>query len=385
MWSPKFISPTAKVTKTLAWIRIPGLNAAFYDESFLMSVAQVIGTPIRVDINTLRGNRGKFARICVELDLSNPVLGKIMIEDDWYKIEYEGLHVICTKCGCYGHRSRECTRDSPPNKTNTAPEKPLGNTSVMMEGQTVVSTPSATVERPDETINAGPESNGNNLSQHSKAAEFKGNFESNGMVVDNNVADSANEIGVNHGAIIIGIEEAIIDKTPPPEEETFGSWMTVTKKKRNKPTGGPLKVKAELREAKANNNKSNRIYNETPKAREKKGEKKEEKTEFSIQGGNKFNMGKSTGPTRTHGGLKAKKGQRGEVATILSLNQHASPTKTLGQGDNPMAANLASGSTAHLIQDSEEYLKYFKKFDDAIKQASMCTSMHVDQKSNDEQ
>ncbi|KAL6567776.1 hypothetical protein OROGR_001448 [Orobanche gracilis] len=55
MWSPKFISPTAKVTKTLAWIRIPGLNAAFYDESFLMSVAQIIGKPVKVDINTLRG------------------------------------------------------------------------------------------------------------------------------------------------------------------------------------------------------------------------------------------------------------------------------------------------------------------------------------------
>ncbi|XP_057444958.1 uncharacterized protein LOC130737217 [Lotus japonicus] len=107
-WSIAFIAPEAKVTKTLAWIRIPGLNAAFYNESFLMSVARFIGKPIKVDFNTLSGERGKYARICVELDLSKPVFGRIMIEDYWYKIEYEGLHVICTKCGCYGHRTREC-------------------------------------------------------------------------------------------------------------------------------------------------------------------------------------------------------------------------------------------------------------------------------------
>ncbi|XP_057419027.1 uncharacterized protein LOC130713259 [Lotus japonicus] len=80
-WSPEFISPEARVTRTLAWIRIPGLNVVFYDESFLMSVAKVIGTPIRVDMHTLRGDRGRFARICVELDLTKPVIGKIGIED----------------------------------------------------------------------------------------------------------------------------------------------------------------------------------------------------------------------------------------------------------------------------------------------------------------
>src|ERR1044072_6011565 len=109
-WSIYFIAPEAKVTKTLAWIRILGLNVSFYDESFLISVAQVIGKPVRVNINTLHGETGRFARICVELDLTKSVYERIMIEDHWYKIEYEGLHIICTKCGCYSHHSRECTK-----------------------------------------------------------------------------------------------------------------------------------------------------------------------------------------------------------------------------------------------------------------------------------
>lgn len=29
----------------------------------------------------------------------------------WYKVEYEGLHRICTNCGCYGHYARNCKRE----------------------------------------------------------------------------------------------------------------------------------------------------------------------------------------------------------------------------------------------------------------------------------
>lgn len=90
-WSAKFISSEATVIKMLAWICIPSFNVAFYYEGFLFFVSQVIETPIRMDVNNLEGNRGRFARICVELDLTKPIIGKVMIEGYWYKIEYEGF------------------------------------------------------------------------------------------------------------------------------------------------------------------------------------------------------------------------------------------------------------------------------------------------------
>lgn len=45
-WNREFASLGTRVTKTLAWVRIPGLNVVFYDESYLLSVAKVIGKPI---------------------------------------------------------------------------------------------------------------------------------------------------------------------------------------------------------------------------------------------------------------------------------------------------------------------------------------------------
>jgi len=107
-WSPEFASPNAKVERTVVWVRFPGLNLVYYDESFLLAMASAIGRPIKVDTNTLKVERAKFARVCVEIDLTMPVVGKIWVNGHWYKVQYVGLHPICTNCSCYGHLGRNC-------------------------------------------------------------------------------------------------------------------------------------------------------------------------------------------------------------------------------------------------------------------------------------
>ncbi|GAU41147.1 hypothetical protein TSUD_190470 [Trifolium subterraneum] len=111
-WSADFVCPTAKIDRTMVWIRFPGLNLVFYDESVLLALGAAVGTPVKVDRNTLDVKRGRFARVCVEIDLNKPVISKVWIKGHWYKVEYEGLHRICTKCGCYGHLGRDCKKPS---------------------------------------------------------------------------------------------------------------------------------------------------------------------------------------------------------------------------------------------------------------------------------
>lgn len=79
-WSPDFVSPTAKVDRTRVWIRFPGLNLVYYDESFLLAMALAVGRPVKVDRNTLKVERGRFARICIEVDLTQPVVGKVWLK-----------------------------------------------------------------------------------------------------------------------------------------------------------------------------------------------------------------------------------------------------------------------------------------------------------------
>lgn len=111
-WSLEFVSSNAKIQKTMVWVRFPGLNLLYYNESVLMGIASVIGKPIRVDKNTLNIERGRFARVCVEIDLTKPVVGKYSLDEQWYMVEYEGLHLICSTCGCYGHLTQTCTQNS---------------------------------------------------------------------------------------------------------------------------------------------------------------------------------------------------------------------------------------------------------------------------------
>ncbi|CAN1218193.1 hypothetical protein LINPERPRIM_LOCUS1264 [Linum perenne] len=61
-------------------------------------------TPVRLDMATSEGARARYARVCVEVDLSRPLLGKYVIEDKVYLFEYESLDNICYSCGLYGHK-----------------------------------------------------------------------------------------------------------------------------------------------------------------------------------------------------------------------------------------------------------------------------------------
>lgn len=93
-WTSNFNAARATIDKTMVWVRIPCLSLAYYDESLLWALASAIGTPVKVDLHTLRIERGRFARLCVEIDLSLPVVGKVGINGEWYIVQYEGLHII---------------------------------------------------------------------------------------------------------------------------------------------------------------------------------------------------------------------------------------------------------------------------------------------------
>lgn len=69
------------------WIRFPGLNLVYYDESFLLLAMELgVGTPIKVDSNTLKVEHGHFAHVCVEINLTQPIVGEIWLNGHWYKV-----------------------------------------------------------------------------------------------------------------------------------------------------------------------------------------------------------------------------------------------------------------------------------------------------------
>lgn len=107
-WVSNFDPFTDYLKDVLVWERFPCLSIENYNSEFLMKLGARIGRPIKVDYATSVTSRGKFARLCVEVDLSKPLVPKFSLRNKVRKIEYEGLYLVCFKCGVYDHREETC-------------------------------------------------------------------------------------------------------------------------------------------------------------------------------------------------------------------------------------------------------------------------------------
>ncbi|RYR28869.1 uncharacterized protein LOC107648652 [Arachis ipaensis] len=108
METPLFMPMETQVQKIAVWVRIPNLPAELYNKYFLWKVGKSLGTMLKVDELTSIHYRGKFACICVEIDLKNKLVPSFLALGKEFHIEYEGLHEICFKCGRYGHKLDQC-------------------------------------------------------------------------------------------------------------------------------------------------------------------------------------------------------------------------------------------------------------------------------------
>ncbi|CAN1166056.1 hypothetical protein LINPERHAP2_LOCUS26518 [Linum perenne] len=106
-WSPSF-NEEEPFQSILTWVRLPRLPIHYFNEVAVKRIGDHIGRTVRMDLATKEGARGRFARVCVEVDITKPLLGKYMIEDKILKIEYESLENLCFDCGMYGHKKEAC-------------------------------------------------------------------------------------------------------------------------------------------------------------------------------------------------------------------------------------------------------------------------------------
>ncbi|KAI5409269.1 hypothetical protein KIW84_054903 [Lathyrus oleraceus] len=75
----------------------------YYDQRVLTFIDNGIRKSIKVDKNTLSRERGKYARLCIQFDLTKPLMAMFSIKGRHFKAEYEGLHISCLQCGKYRH------------------------------------------------------------------------------------------------------------------------------------------------------------------------------------------------------------------------------------------------------------------------------------------
>ena len=73
-----------------------------------MHIGSGLGPILRVDFNTASGTRGRFARLCVQLDLDKPLMRTVRVGKLRLAVVYEGIGLLCFKCGKLGHKQELC-------------------------------------------------------------------------------------------------------------------------------------------------------------------------------------------------------------------------------------------------------------------------------------
>ncbi|KAK9183515.1 hypothetical protein WN944_026668 [Citrus x changshan-huyou] len=107
-WSPSFDVATNKIEKIVAWIPLAEMNIHLYHKNIIRRLGEIVRPVVKIDHKTVEAQRGKFARIAVEIDLHKPLISQFNFDGRIQQVEYEYLPTICFGCGKIGHYKDAC-------------------------------------------------------------------------------------------------------------------------------------------------------------------------------------------------------------------------------------------------------------------------------------
>ena len=118
-WTRGF-KPQAQVqTHAKIWIRLMHLPQEYWRKTTLFEIAFGLGTPLSIDEATISRCFGMFARILVDVDLSEQLFKSVVVETKGHAfsidVQYEKQPLFCANCNVLGHNLQNCMKLSSSN------------------------------------------------------------------------------------------------------------------------------------------------------------------------------------------------------------------------------------------------------------------------------
>ena len=108
LWEPNFKASTTKLSTIAIWVRLNKLPVEYYEAHVLQEIGNAIGPVLKVDVNMATEVRGRYAHICVQIDVSKPLIKTVLIGGLVQDVVYEGIGALCFGCKRVGHKRERC-------------------------------------------------------------------------------------------------------------------------------------------------------------------------------------------------------------------------------------------------------------------------------------
>lgn len=96
---PNFKPSVANVATIAIWIRLSKLPIEYYDLEVLKQIEKSIRNVLRIDTHTASESRGRYARLCIQVDVEKPLTTLLIIEGIEQTISYEDIHKSASHVG----------------------------------------------------------------------------------------------------------------------------------------------------------------------------------------------------------------------------------------------------------------------------------------------
>eukprot|EP00253_Pinus_taeda_P017343 PITA_17343 len=111
-WEERYNPEKETMMDAPVWVRLFGLPDEFWDPEILEGIGNTIGSFVKTAEITKRGKYNAYARICVYINLAEPLPENVEVEyhDSIWKqpLDYEHIPFRCRICHEYGHLYRQC-------------------------------------------------------------------------------------------------------------------------------------------------------------------------------------------------------------------------------------------------------------------------------------
>ncbi|KAE8681993.1 hypothetical protein F3Y22_tig00111277pilonHSYRG00016 [Hibiscus syriacus] len=105
-WNRSFNTADDYPSQVIIWVRVPGLPYRYYSKSLFRMIAAEIEKVIKIDFNTNAGERGKFAKLAVVVDLNKSLLPWIGIDGFVQRLKYKAYHTFAFVVESMANRRR---------------------------------------------------------------------------------------------------------------------------------------------------------------------------------------------------------------------------------------------------------------------------------------